>query len=336
MIVEERDHVLTTRFSRLAFNFSIFSMRWSATNGPFLSERPMLLGLPAADDHLRGPLVAARLLAHGHLTPRRGRRTAGGGARLATAVRVVDRVHRDAAHRRSLAEMALTTGLADHFVLVVEVAELADRRAADGQDAPHLARGHAHLGVGAFFGHQLGGATGRAHELAALTGPQLDVVDDGPERDVLQREGVAGLDVGGRARFDDVTDLQAGRREDVALLAVPVVEQREASGPVRIVLDRRDLGRNRVLGALEVDQAVLLAVAAALVAGRDVAVVVTARVLLADLDQRALRRLLGELAEIGGRDEAPGCGRRLVLFDGHLTARSSSRRPAESSRRERW
>ena len=63
-----------------------------------------------------------------------------------------------------------------------------------------------------------------------------------------------------------VADLQAERREDVALLAVAVVDQRDAARAVRIVLDRRDLRRDGVLGALEVDDAILLARAAALVA----------------------------------------------------------------------
>ena len=94
------------------------------------------------------------------------------------------------------------------------------------------------------------------------------------------------------ARLDDVADLEPDRREDVALLAVAVVQQRDAGGAVGIVLDRRDLGRNRILGALEVDDAVLLARAAAFVARRDVAVVVAAGMLLLDLEQRLLGLLL--------------------------------------------
>src|SRR6202048_1378659 len=120
-----------TRFPRDAFIFSPFSMRCSATNGPFFSERPMLLALPFPNDHLGRALVAARLLAHRHLAPRRRGRTSGGGARFAAAVRVVDGVHRDAAHRRALPEVALAAGLADDLVLVIEIAELGVRRGAE-------------------------------------------------------------------------------------------------------------------------------------------------------------------------------------------------------------
>src|SRR3981081_4729222 len=113
MIVDARDHVLMTRFSRVEFIFSTFVMRWSATNVPFLSERPMLLALPFPNDHLGGALVAARLFAHGHLAPRRRRRATRGRTRFAAAVRMVDGVHRDTAHRRALPEVALAAGLAD-------------------------------------------------------------------------------------------------------------------------------------------------------------------------------------------------------------------------------
>src|ERR1035438_5603408 len=40
-IVERRDHVRTTFFSFFAFIASIFFIKWSSTNGPLCSERPM-------------------------------------------------------------------------------------------------------------------------------------------------------------------------------------------------------------------------------------------------------------------------------------------------------
>ena len=100
---------------------------------------------------------------------------------------------------------------------------------------------------------------------------------DGTDRDVAQRQGVARLDVGARAGLDPCRPATACRRDDVALLAVGVVQQRDARGAVRVVLDVRDLGRHAVLVvATEVDQPVGALVAATLVAGRDPAVVVAA------------------------------------------------------------
>src|SRR4051812_904 len=127
-----------TRFSRVEFIFSTLESRWSATNGPFFSERPILLALPLADDHVGGALVAARLFTHRHLAPRRGGRTSRRRAGFAAAVRMVDRVHRDTANRRTLAEMALAAGFTDHFVFVVEVAELADGGAANDLNLAHF------------------------------------------------------------------------------------------------------------------------------------------------------------------------------------------------------
>ena len=90
------------------------------------------------------------------------------------------------------------------------------------------------------------------------------------------------------ARLDRVADLEALRRDDVALLAVGVVQQRDARRAVRVVLDVRHLGRHAVLVALEVDHPVAALVAAALMTRRDAAVVVAAALARDGLDQRAL------------------------------------------------
>src|SRR5205814_8640702 len=83
------------------------------------------------------------------------------------------------------------------------------------------------------------------------------------ERDAGEREGVADEDVGVRARHHGRADLQSVRREDVALLAVDVIQQRDARAAIGIVLNRRDLRGNPTLVTLEVDVAIALLVAAA-------------------------------------------------------------------------
>src|SRR5436190_21986361 len=96
---------------------------------------------------------------------------------FAAAERVIDRVHRDAAHVRPLAEPAAAPRLANRHVLVIEVADLADRRQALDVDLANLARGHAHARVLAFARDQLHRRPRAARNLAALAGPQLHVVD---------------------------------------------------------------------------------------------------------------------------------------------------------------
>src|SRR6187200_1937061 len=106
-------------------------------NGPFQIERvtydyPLLaLALMTrAHDEFVGRLVGPRLLALGRLAPRRHRVTAAGGAALAAAMRVVDRVHRDAAIVRALSQPAVATGLAEIDVAMVRVGHRTHRRQA--------------------------------------------------------------------------------------------------------------------------------------------------------------------------------------------------------------
>src|SRR5262249_31975573 len=142
---------------------------------------------------------------------------------------------------------AHAAGLAPVDVGLLGVAHLTDRRAAAQVDVADLARRHTQLGVGAVLGDELHAHTGRAGDLRAATGLELDGVDDRTGRDVAQRQAVAGLDVGRGAVLDQRALLQALGGEDVALLAVGVVQQRDARGAVRVVLDVSDLGRHAVL-----------------------------------------------------------------------------------------
>ena len=131
---------------------------------------------------------------------------------------------------------------------------------------------------------------GRAGQLGAAAGPQLHGVDHGAGGDVAQRQVVAGLDVGVGARLHHVALRKPLRRNDVALLAVEVVQQRDVRGAVRVVLDVRDLGVDAVLVvATEVDHAVGALVATTLVPGGDPAVRVAAALAVQRANQRLLR-----------------------------------------------
>src|SRR5690606_7986153 len=79
---------------------------------------------------------------------------------------------------------------------------------------------------------QLDAGTGRPGHLGPTARPQLHRVDDGAHRDVPQRKVVAGLDVRGRARLHPVALAEVLGRDDVPLLAVGVVQQRDPGGAV--------------------------------------------------------------------------------------------------------
>src|ERR1700722_1979136 len=324
MIMDRRDQVLMTVLVPFSFCTSTFFIRWSSTKGPFFRLRgisgcslPLVLAAAAADQPVTGLVLMAG--AAFRLTPRANRVATTGGLALATTVRVVDRVHGHATHRRALALPAVAARLAELDVAVLGVADLADGRAAlDGHPANFTGR-HAERRVRAFLGQQLDPGAGRPRDLGAATGAHLDRVDDRAGRDRPQRQRVAGLDVRPRAVLHAVTLLEPLRGQDVALLAVRVVQQRDARGAVGVVLDVRDLGRDAVLVVPpEVDQPVGALVAAALVPDGDPPVDVPAALAVQRADQRLLWLTPGDLGEVGAAGAAPSRGGRLVLTDCHL------------------
>src|SRR5262245_3716680 len=126
-MVERRLQILITSWRPDARDVSAFLSRKPSTNGPFQTERAIglsLLLLPlmaAGDDGLGGRLVLAGLLALGREAPRRDRMASARGAAFAAAVRVIDRVHGDAAIVRPPAQPARAAGLADRDVHVIRV-----------------------------------------------------------------------------------------------------------------------------------------------------------------------------------------------------------------------
>ncbi len=107
--------------------------------------------------------------------------------------------------------------------------------------------------------------------------------------DVGDRQAVAGLDIGEAEELTLVAGLQADRSEDVALLAVLVLDESDERGAVRVVLQAQNGGGMSILVALEVDDAVLLLVAAAVMANGDAAVAVAAGILLLAFQQADVR-----------------------------------------------
>src|SRR5215510_4131085 len=275
--------------------------------------------LTTLHDHVARALVGTRLEALGVLAPRAHRvRITLAGLAFTTTVRVVDGVHGLAAHGRADAQPALRAGLAVHAQVVLVVGHLANRGAAVDVHLAALARLQAQQRVDAFARGERGRGAGAAHHLAALAGLELDVVHDRADGDVAQLHAVAGLDRRIRARAHFVAGGHALGGEDVTALAVGVLHQRDVAGAVRIVLDALDHALDAVLVATEVDDAVLLLRAGALVARRDAADVVTARVLLLLLGQRLVRAALPEVRLVELDAEARARRSRLHLDDWHV------------------
>src|SRR6266699_5554898 len=270
--------------------------------------------VPELDDHAARALVLACLVALGQHPPWTHRMLPRRGLSLTAAMRVVDRIHRDAAHGGSHAAPAHAPGLADRFQAVLLVADFADRRAAFDVHFANLPGTQAHLGVAPLAGAQLHRSPCRARKLRAPAGLHFHAVNGGSDRDVPQRQGIARFDRRLRTRHV----LRAGRealgRDDIAALAIGVAKQREVRAPVRIVLEPLDLGRNTVLVAAKIDDAVMMFVAATLVAHRDVPVDIAAGLLRLLLDQAMVRPALVQIG-IDQLDELAPAGRGGFDFD---------------------
>src|SRR5262249_242195 len=152
------------------------------------------------------------------LAPRADRVAAAGALTLAAAVRVVDRVHRDAADDRPPPFPAHAAGFAPVDVGLLGVAHLSNGCPAAHIDATNLAPGHAQRRVAPLLAEKPEARAGRTGQLRAAAGPQLDGVDQRARGDVAQRQVVARLDVGVGTGLDDVTLTQPLRRDDVTLL----------------------------------------------------------------------------------------------------------------------
>src|SRR5438034_11614764 len=109
-----------TFFSAARFIDSSFSRRCVSTNGPFFNNLDISipLFLSPLHDELVGRLPVSRFVPLGLQAPRRPGIASARGLAFPAAERVIDRVHRDAAHAPALAEPAAADPLAARHVLV--------------------------------------------------------------------------------------------------------------------------------------------------------------------------------------------------------------------------
>src|SRR5215218_6382687 len=296
---------------------------------------PLSLLLPsvtARHDKLVGPLVRTGFLALGRYAPRGHRMATTGGAALTTTVRVVDRVHGNAAVMRTLAEPAVTTSLTDRGVHVVRVRHRTDAGEALAMDQALLAGVQADRHVALVTTHDLSVGAGGAGECAALADFQLNIVDDRSHRHVADRHRVARLDVDLLAGRHLVADSQTLRGQDVGLLAVGVADQRDEGGAVRIVLDPLH-GRHiaHTATTLEVDQTQGALVTTATEANGHATQVVTAAGGALALRQLLDRLALVELAAVHDHQLAQAGGDWFECFQSHRITLSTDQRPVVTS-----
>src|SRR5437867_9864335 len=137
-----------------------------------VTPRSSLRGLPpptTSDNELRRRLLLVTRLLAFDLAPGRRGRPAARALPLATAQRMVHRVHRHPAHARHPPEPAALAGFAHRQQLVLGVPDLANRREAFPAHHPHLGGPEAQRDVAPFLRHDLHTSYRRAARAAALT-----------------------------------------------------------------------------------------------------------------------------------------------------------------------
>src|SRR5215467_10494294 len=91
------------------------------------------------------------------------------------AMRMVDGIHDDATDVRSTAQPSAATRFTDADVLVIQIANLADRGHAGGQNTAHFPGLQPNLHVVAIAAHHLRKPSGTADQLATLPRFQFDI-----------------------------------------------------------------------------------------------------------------------------------------------------------------
>jgi hypothetical protein len=85
--------------------------------------------------------------------------------------------HGNAANVRPAAQPAILSGFADRLVLVLRVANLAERGAASAEQASHFAARETNRNVVTFLRHQLCEHSSATNHLAALAWLHFQIVD---------------------------------------------------------------------------------------------------------------------------------------------------------------
>jgi hypothetical protein len=155
MTIERRDQVLIGRRSLLAAAVSTFFSRWVSTNGPLNNDRgtylspftviaqqisfnyALALSTPTNNESIRALVLTGFESFRWH-APWRHWMTSSRRFTFTTAMWVINWVHSDPAHCRSLAAPAVGTRFTQRTQVMLTVAYLAKRRAAFAEYSTHF------------------------------------------------------------------------------------------------------------------------------------------------------------------------------------------------------
>jgi len=218
-----------------------------------------------------------------HVTPRGLEvltTTTGLGLTLTTTIGVINWVHTHSANGGALALPAGTACLTGDLIHVITVSNSSDSCEAVFVKAANLTGWHFHKSPTTVAGSEDSLLTGSTSDLTTSHRGKLNVVNSGSERNVLKWHSVAGLRLDRLTGRNLVTDLEAGRREDISLHSISVLHEGDTAGTIGIVLDGENFSNDVDLAALKVDETILTLVTTTDVTAGDTTLVVTATALL--------------------------------------------------------
>jgi len=181
---------------------------------------------------------------------------------------------------RFFTQPACPSGFADADVFMFVIPDLSDGRHTFNKDFPDFTGRQSYLSVTSLFGHQLSIGPCRSDQLAAPSDFQFHVMNQGPQRNILQGHGVARFDIRFFTAVQDIADVDLRGCDNVSFFTVTIIEQGDSSRSVWIIFDRSHLGRNVGFIAAKINHPVFPFVTAADMPGCDSSVTVTAAFLL--------------------------------------------------------
>ena len=222
-------------------------------------------------------------------------------------MRVINRVHSNTANCRTHTSPPFRTGFAELAKVVFAMTDFTNRCATVDMNLTSLAGSQTQCGVSTFASSQLCRTASRANQLSALTRLHFNVVHRCTNRNRTKWQRVTWFNRCIFATDDRRASSNTLRCQNVTALTVSVLNQGDVCTTVRIVLKPLYNTRNSVFVALEVNQAIVLLVTAALMTNRDTAVVIATAVARLLLKKRRERLAFMQVRRLNSYDEtAPG------------------------------
>ena len=106
--------------------------------------------------------------------------------------------------------------------------------------------------------------------------------------------------------------------QDVTLVAIRIVQQRNVGAAIGVVLDRFHLGRHAFFVAAEINLAILLLVAATTMPNRNFSLVITSTRALFRFQESLFRGVLGDMAFVENGHKPPRCRIWIKALQSHL------------------